>query len=142
MPLTNVPKMPRGSVMMWSGALADIPYGFHLCDGTVGTVDLIALFVVGVPDAVTDPGATGGAATHVHTNAASHVHSVPVHSHTNSGNASVVTSKGGTNSNRANQHTHPINNSTAYNSGANTYTVDPASSEPPYYEVAFIQRMF
>lgn len=36
-----------GMVMMWNGAIEDIPRGWHLCDGTHGTEDLRDLFIVG-----------------------------------------------------------------------------------------------
>ena len=36
-----------GMVMMWSGAIENIPRGWHLCDGTHGTKDLRDLFIVG-----------------------------------------------------------------------------------------------
>jgi hypothetical protein len=52
-------------IMLWSGAIVDIPAGWHLCDGTGGTPDLRDRFVVG---AGTDyePGDTGGADHHTH----------------------------------------------------------------------------
>lgn len=37
-PAKNV--MPVGAIIMWSGAIATIPSGWHLCDGTNGTPDL------------------------------------------------------------------------------------------------------
>jgi len=39
--------MPAGSIIMWSGAIADIPAGWALCDGTAGRPDLRGRFVVG-----------------------------------------------------------------------------------------------
>ena len=37
----------RGLIVMWSGAIAEIPPGWALCDGTQGTPDLRDRFIVG-----------------------------------------------------------------------------------------------
>lgn len=49
--------LPYGTILMWSGTVASIPVGWNLCDGTNGTPDLRAKFIIG---ANTD---TGGVAT-------------------------------------------------------------------------------
>jgi len=36
-----------GIIVMWAGAIVDIPSGWHLCDGTEGTPDLRNRFVFG-----------------------------------------------------------------------------------------------
>lgn len=43
MPAGNV---PVGGIVMWSGTIATIPAGWHLCDGTNGTPDLRNRFIV------------------------------------------------------------------------------------------------
>lgn len=58
--------IPTGLIAMWHGTLASIPAGWVLCDGTNGTPDLREKFVRGSA-AATDPGGTGGAASHSHT---------------------------------------------------------------------------
>ena len=45
--LSSIP-FPKGIVVIWSGALANIPSGWALCDGTNGTPDLRGRFVMGV----------------------------------------------------------------------------------------------
>ncbi|GAH63477.1 unnamed protein product, partial [marine sediment metagenome] len=45
--------------------VADIPAGWHLCDGTKGTPDLRSRFVVGAGDSF-DVDDTGGQASHDH----------------------------------------------------------------------------
>ena len=76
--------MPRGAIALWSGALADIPAGWALCDGSahtapngdsVSTPDLRGRFVVGA-GAGANPGGTGGSTTHSHVYTA-----VPLHNH-------------------------------------------------------------
>lgn len=51
---------------MWHGMIANIPDGWHLCDGTNGTPDLRSRFVRGAPVGL-NPGGTGGLTEHRHT---------------------------------------------------------------------------
>ncbi len=39
--------VPPGGIIMWSGAINDIPVGWALCDGSNGTPDLRDRFIVG-----------------------------------------------------------------------------------------------
>lgn len=48
-----------GTIMMWSGAIADIPAGWALCDGTNNTPDLRNRFVAGAGQTYS-PGQSGG----------------------------------------------------------------------------------
>ncbi|MBY0545806.1 MAG: hypothetical protein K2W95_00805 [Candidatus Obscuribacterales bacterium] len=50
--------IPTGIIALWSGAIADIPSGWALCDGAGGRPNLQGLFVVGAGNA--SPAATGG----------------------------------------------------------------------------------
>jgi len=46
----------RGMIMLWSGTIATIPAGWHLCDGTNGTPNLMDRFVVcASTDNINDP---------------------------------------------------------------------------------------
>jgi hypothetical protein len=54
--------LPYGVICMWAGAVATVPAGWHLCDGTAGTPDLRNRFVVGAGNSY-GVGATGGATT-------------------------------------------------------------------------------
>lgn len=49
----------KGMIIMWGGKITDIPKGWHLCDGSAGTVNLSDRFVVGI-GVVYSPGDTGG----------------------------------------------------------------------------------
>ncbi len=69
--------LPVGSIVIWSGTIADIPSTFRLCDGTNGTPDLRDKFVRGIPNAVAFPGSTGGNTEHVLTES-----EMPNHTHT------------------------------------------------------------
>lgn len=50
---------PVGSIIMWAGAIGDIPAGWKLCDGQNGTPNLIDRFIVGAGGSY-NVGATGG----------------------------------------------------------------------------------
>jgi len=54
-----------GIIVMWSGAIVDIPAGWHLCDGTEGTPDLRNRFIVCAGDTYRVNG-QGGDASHGH----------------------------------------------------------------------------
>lgn len=58
--------IPSGIIMLWSGAILNIPTGWTLCDGTLGTPDLRDRFIEGAGGARI-PGATGGNPIHQHT---------------------------------------------------------------------------
>jgi hypothetical protein len=51
----------KGMIVMWSGAVATIPTGYVLCDGTNATPDLRNRFVMGAGSTYS-PGNTGGSA--------------------------------------------------------------------------------
>lgn len=102
--------LPSGTIIMWSGAVDAIPYGYVLCDGQNGTPDLRNRFVVGAGDSY-NPDATGGAATHTH--------SIPVPNQ--SANAGV---------------SPPYDNQRIiYGSSTNS-----ASSLPPFYALCYIMK--
>ena len=65
-----------GVIVMWSGLIRDIPAGWGLCDGTLGTPDLRDRFIVGAGKDVQGvascaltgvPTQRGGSVTHTHT---------------------------------------------------------------------------
>jgi microcystin-dependent protein len=62
-------------IVMWSGAVASVPTGWHLCDGTSGTPDLRDRFVVGAGSTY-GAGDTGGATSVTLT-----VDQMPAHAH-------------------------------------------------------------
>lgn len=54
-----------GIIVIWSGAIVNIPAGYFLCDGNNGTPDLRNRFVVGAGDTYAVD-ANGGAVNHNH----------------------------------------------------------------------------
>ena len=58
----NAWEIRSGMIMLWNGAVANIPSGWHLCDGTGETPDLRDKFVVAAGLAYS-PGDQGGSDT-------------------------------------------------------------------------------
>jgi hypothetical protein len=99
--------VPRGTIVMWSGALRDIPSGWQLCDGTNGTPNLLDRFVLAVA-AGQDPGESGG--SHFKTLSAANL---PAHQHT------FTTSNDGSHS-----HYSHIENDDGFSSGSSKSGAD------------------
>ena len=123
--------VPTGMIMMWSGAEADIPTGYVLCDGTNSTPDLRDRFVVGAGTtyAVAD---TGGLDTVTLTEA-----EIPAHTHT------YVDRSVGSNSGDIDKD---FNSVTWNRNGMTTRTSDPTGgglaheNRPPYYALCYVMK--
>jgi hypothetical protein len=79
----DINSFPAGGIIMWSGATTAVPAGWHICDGTNGTPNLLDRFIVGAGSTYA-VGATGGSANAVvvsHNHSASSSVSDPSHSH-------------------------------------------------------------
>lgn len=143
---------------------------WHICDGTDGTPDLRDRFVVGAGSTYAT-GATGGAATVPHTHSdgtytvAPHEHTLSSHTHTvavsgTTGPNNVVSVQGYVGSGTmcsvaTNIHTHSFADASSTTSvPSQTYTSNTApdvsgtsgaasneSNLPPYYALAFMQRI-
>lgn len=58
---------PVGMIQMWSGARADIPWNYLICDGTGGTPNLQSRFIMGAgAGGSPEVGSTGGSSNHSH----------------------------------------------------------------------------
>lgn len=155
---------PAGAIVLWSGAIADIPTGWVLCDGANSTPDLRNRFVVGAGDAYT-VAATGGAqnvtgttdvkGNHSHGGAtASHaltIAQMPAHSHTthvthgdifDGGPYSKVArysdslnGKQTSTQGGSEGHSHGIGSDGAH---SHSVTID---NRPPYYALAYIMKL-
>lgn len=68
--------VPKGAIIIWSGAVDKIPSGWVLCDGTNGTPNLTDRFVLGAGNSYS-VGTTGGESEHTLT-----ISEMPSHSHT------------------------------------------------------------
>lgn len=121
---------PNGIIQMWSGALANIPAGWVLCDGTAGTPNLTDKFIKGISTAITNPGTTGGANSYTlstsqlpsHNHTINHDHGA--HGHTNTvGNQSANHAHSGTTSVESVSHTHTMQHTHTYSSTSATGSV-------------------
>jgi len=111
--------MELGLIFLWSGAIIDIPAGFQLCDGTNGTPDLRNQFVVGSGDTYA-PDDTGGAINHTHdVTGDGHVHDIGFGLDITAGAALSSTT----------------------DSTQITATTDLSNNLPPFYSLAYIQRV-
>jgi hypothetical protein len=111
---TGRSELPQGCIIMWHGTLANIPGGYALCDGDNGTPNLLDKFVIGVANAVTDPGATGGSYSVTLTEA-----QLPIHTHI--AEAVAAHSHAGSSADSGGAHTHTASSNST---GSHTHSYD------------------
>jgi len=110
--------LPIGIILLWAGAIVDIPSGFVLCDGNNATPDLRDRFVIGAGSTF-NPDDTGGNSTHTHIYTGDgHTHEIPAGAELAAGD-----------------QYYSVTNSTA-----ETGTTNNGSSLPPYYTLAYIMK--
>jgi hypothetical protein len=132
-----------GFIEMWAGAIADIPAGYQLCDGTNGTPDLRNLFLR-CCNTGEEPGLTGGTISHTHepdtlavvaASAGTPSGSIGAHG---SASDTAVTGAG----TRITDGTHSFAGDAL---GTHTHSLTGETEEvvhlPPYYKLAFVMRV-
>ena len=109
----------QGIIVLWSGAIVDIPAGWALCDGNNGTPDLRDKFVIGAGDTY-GPDDSGGVTTHFHSfTGDGHDHTLLVGTNVGFGpNLSLSTDE-----------------------ESATGDTDGENHLPPYYALAFIMKL-
>lgn len=144
--------VPKGGIIMWSGAVTAIPEGWALCDGSNGTPNLKDRFVIGAGAGYV-VGATGGEATHILTSNEMpvHTHSDRGHAHADAGHAHAYTvwgidgaagPGGGDGSAYGfNTGTGYANIQTGYAALNNTGSGLAHNNLPPYYALAYIMKL-
>lgn len=146
------PFVPRGGIIMWSGAVDAIPEGWALCNGSDSTPDLRDRFIVGAGG--TYPvGNTGGESNVTLTTAQmpSHNHTATqaAHNHTNGAYDRLLRVTGTlTSSTHDSTSTEPdLLNSGIIQSATPAITVASAGgggsheNKPPYYALCFIMKL-
>jgi microcystin-dependent protein len=144
--------VPTGGIILWSGAVNNVPTGWNLCDGSNGTPDLRNRFVVGAGQTYA-VAATGGLADVTLTSS-----QIPAHQHAYSGTTSagtgttaphtVASSFGGGGgyilgvpvagtSFGPGDHTHAYSGTTDNNTGGG----GSHTNLPPYYALAYIMKL-
>jgi hypothetical protein len=155
--------LPTGIILMWSGSVATIPYGWALCNGSNGTPDLRNRFLIGAGDTYS-PGSTGGniaqsvttatGGSHTHGGSvggtALSVNQIPAHTHTL--DIQVFTPGSGTRLHRSFEsagaatptvgstgggqtHTHSISSDSGH-----THTLSVPVILPAYYALCYIMK--
>lgn len=133
--------VPSGLITMWSGTIANIPDGWHLCDGTEGTPDLRDRFILSV-SAEEEPGGIGGAhnkilsvanlPTHTHGSAGTHFHTLPVAGGTLSGLNEYMNRK---------TYVHSKTSSAGIHTHSNVGSGTAFDNRPAYYKLAYIMKL-
>jgi hypothetical protein len=123
------PGVPEGIIFAWPGTAATLPFGWQR------VTELDGKYPKGVPNGSTDPGATGGSATHAHTTPG-HVHSLD-HLHTTSANTgasannvSAPNTAGALKYLSSHTHTRPSTASQSVNSGNTAPGSDTEPNDP------------
>jgi microcystin-dependent protein len=127
-----------GMVVMWSGALTQIPPGWALCDGQHGTPDLRRRFIVGAASGTGQypVGEKGGADTVTLT-----VAQMPTHNH-NSGAWNLLLKADGTNTSKNTDNTRASEPNFVSPAGISFAGGNQAhENRPPYYALAYIMKL-
>lgn len=115
---------PVGGIISFAGAILDIPVDWQLCDGTNGTPDLRNQFV---------PGAGDRYAVDADHEDDTHSHNAPLASHVHAPGGTQDDSGVGIESVWG-----PVDSAAA--DAADSF-LDGTSTSPPFYALAYIQRM-
>ena len=107
----------RNMIVMWSGAIGDIPRGWGLCDGRNGTPDLRRRFILGI--ASDSEGRTGGSRSHSHTT-----------SRGDNRTRDAIVDVAAAGKRRDN-----------YSDEIHTHSVSTSDHLPPFYKLAFIMKL-
>lgn len=136
--------VPDGGIILWSGAVLDIPTDWALCDGSQGTPNLTDRFVVGagVTYTVNDTGGSADAVLVSHT----HTATVTDPGHTHDANADGgTTDSNGPNFRRESNNTGDLTTETATTGISVSNSTEGVSATdknlPPYYALAYIMKL-
>ncbi|MBL4703362.1 MAG: hypothetical protein JKY54_02515 [Flavobacteriales bacterium] len=122
--------MPIGAIIMWSGAINNLPAGWKLCNGADGTPDLRNRFIVGA-GAGYGVGNTGGEDRHTLT-----WHEMPSHNHNiTSYHANFKHSGGASEGSTKNDGDGAFAAGTTHAGGNQAH-----ENRPPYYALAYIMK--
>lgn len=124
--------VPKGAIIIWSGAIDKIPNGWVLCDGTNGTPNLTDRFILGAGNSYS-VGAVGGEAEHTLTinEMPSHSHTITVQNNSENGSNNIVNTVGSSGS------SYEFSNTWTTNDSGGTL---PHNNMPPYYALCYIMK--
>jgi len=144
------PGVSPGLIGLWTGVNSSVPAGFRIADGNCNTPNLLDRYIRTIPNACTNPGTQGGAATHTHT-ATTHTHTgSSSHTHTTSGSTAAGGSGGNGSSGGGGSwrpHSHALTSPTP--SASASYTTGTGGShdhgsttnDPVSLTVSYIQKL-
>ncbi|MFA6914202.1 MAG: hypothetical protein WCQ83_03255 [Endomicrobiia bacterium] len=124
--------VPKGAIIIWSGAIDKIPSGWVLCDGSNGTPNLTDRFVLGAGNSYA-VGISSGEATHTLTIAEmpSHSHTIAVQNNSENGSSNSINTVGSPGT------SYEFNNTWTTNDSGGTV---PHNNMPPYYSLCYIMK--
>lgn len=133
-------------IVLWAGAIANIPTGWVLCNGTAGTPDLRDRFIVGAGSTYA-VGSNGGAINHSHTISVAGtgltIEQMPAHTHGLPSDASgSFDIQSLVHSNNADEGYAGIQTQSAGSGAPHTHTASSSTVDhrPPYYALAYIMK--
>ena len=124
--LSDVPGVPSGAIILWSGASNAIPSGYALCDGNNNTPDLRNRFIVGAGSGYTVD-QTGGSAD---ATLVEHTHNLLYNHGSFGGSSGAVTPRSG------NTPVTPGISGRVSTEGSSATN----ANLPPYYALAYIMK--
>ena len=125
--LSDVPGVPSGAIILWSGASNAIPSGYVLCDGNNNTPNLQDRFVVGAGNTYAVD-ATGGSAD---ATLVSHTHNLLYNHGSFGGSSGAVTPRSG------NTPVTPGISGRVSTEGSSATN----ANLPPYYALCYIMKL-
>jgi hypothetical protein len=120
--------VPSGVIVMWSGAINNIPNGWVLCDGSDGTPDLTDRFIVGAGNQYS-VGDIGGEEEHQLT-----VDEMP--SHTHDEQIQGINTDNADSGSLADTPSGAVTQNTSSTGGDSAH-----ENRPPFYALAYIQKV-
>lgn len=133
--------IPQNIIIIWSGAINELPQDWFLCDGQNGTPNLSDRFVVGSGSKyiLEETGGSNDIVNIAHTHSTGSTNSVPSHTH------GVSNSVGGNQRNRLGR-ANPITGRSTFDSGAHLHNFNTSNAGqsgvnrniPPYLSLAYI----
>ena len=129
--------IPQGIIVAWAGSKTNIPAGWTVCDGTNGTPDLRARFVIG-SNSNYEPGAIGGEMTHK-----LELEEIPNHKHKTPNTNNIKVDKIEANTNTLDEAVLSVDKSVTDNTGdiiGYSGDVKPHNNMPPYFALIFIMK--
>jgi len=132
------PAIPAGVIVMWPGTNASVPSGWDRVTALDGQ------YPKGIATAATEPGTTGGSATHLHVTGGhvhdtTHGHTTPTPTAAATGTANAPNTAGALKVLSSHTHTRPSANSVSVSSGSGAPSSSSVANDPARLEVIWTE---